>query len=115
MQASDAFLTEALEHLREAHRRFAALGGVPFFGTSIGGSCDRRLLVLEETVVAGGSLVGDVDPMPGLDNTLPVLQAQRLVEQWGHPDLGSAWGDFAKVQALQMKRCGDLAEEHMRC
>ncbi|CAK9012816.1 unnamed protein product [Durusdinium trenchii] len=31
-------------------------------------------------------------------------EAQRCVEQWGHPDLGSAWGDWGKAQALQMKR-----------
>ena len=31
-------------------------------------------------------------------------EAQRLVEEWGHADLGSAWGDWAKVEALQMRR-----------
>lgn len=38
-------------------------------------------------------------------------QAQRLVEEWGHADLGSAWGDWAKVQALQMRRQGISLQE----
>lgn len=31
-------------------------------------------------------------------------EAHRLVREWGHDDLGDAWGDWGKVLALQMRR-----------
>ena len=31
-------------------------------------------------------------------------EAWRLVQEWGHPDLGATWGDWGKAQSLEMKQ-----------
>lgn len=41
-------------------------------------------------------------------------EAQRLVVEWGHVDLGVTWGDWGKAQSLQMKRLMEGAERRAK-
>lgn len=66
------------------------------------------------TIAAGRLLVGAAERSDDLgtfhcdallvEATKHFEEAHRLVREWGHDDLGDAWGDWGKALALQMRR-----------